>query len=100
MLTPCRNVESKQLGCWHMARSTNEAPVTRNQCDAELFGKHDIGGIICRKIVTKVPNPGQQHEMEIASDPEVQQIADCLIRTVCKGEGSFWIGPSSFARTN
>jgi hypothetical protein len=49
-----------------------------------LFGKHDIGCIICRKIVTESPNPGQQYEMGIASDPEVQQIADRFISTVCR----------------
>jgi hypothetical protein len=33
--------------------------------------------------VTELPNPGQQHEVGIASDPKVQQIADRLTSTVC-----------------
>jgi hypothetical protein len=34
--------------------------------------------------VTELPNAGQQHEVRIASDPEVQQIADRFISTVCR----------------
>jgi len=65
-----------------MTRSRSEASVSSNECSAESFGKHYIGGIIARKIVTELPNAVQQYEMRIASDPQVQQIANRFARTV------------------
>ncbi len=78
----CRYVELEQLDWSCVARSRSEASVTRNQYSAELFGKHHISCIVCRKFVAESPNLRQQHEMGIASDPEVQQIVDRFIRTV------------------
>jgi hypothetical protein len=62
-----------------MTRSRSEASVSSNECSAESFGRHYIGGIKGRKIVTELPNA---HEMRIASDPQVQQIANRFVRTV------------------
>jgi hypothetical protein len=76
---PWRRRIKNQLNWRCMTRSRSEASVSSNECSAESFGKHYIGGIIGRKIVTELPNA---HEMRIASDPQVQQIANRVVRTV------------------
>ena len=74
---------SKQFDERRMAGCRSEAAVTRKQSSAEFFGKHDVGRIIGRQIVTELPYPGQQHEVRIASNPQVQEILDRLISAVC-----------------
>jgi len=75
-------VESKQLDWRGVTGCRREPAVARNQSSAECFGKHDVGCIICGQIVTQLPNPGQQNEVRIPSDSQVQQVLDCLIGAV------------------
>jgi len=66
-----------------MAGCGSEPAVTRKQSSAEFFGKHDVGRIIGRQIMTELPSPGQQQEVGIASNPQVQEILDRLISAAC-----------------
>ena len=67
-----------------MARNRSESGISRNSRSSELLGKHDVGGIIGRKIVTELPNAGQEHEMRIPSNTKIEQITDRLISTMCR----------------
>ena len=74
------------LGCsFHdgrgMARSGGESTVSCNECSSEFLGKHDVGRIIGREIVTELPD-AQEHRMGISSNTEIQQIAERLVSTV------------------
>lgn len=71
--------ESKQLDGRGVAGYRGEAGITRQQSSAEVFGESDVGRIIRGQIVTELPNPGQQKEVGIASDSQVEQVFDCLI---------------------
>ena len=64
-----------------MARSSRESAVPCNECSSEFFGKHNVCSIVGRKIVAQLPNSWQEHEMRIASNTKIQQIADCLVST-------------------
>ena len=76
-------VESKQFD-WHGVTGCRcEPTVARDQSSPEFFCKHDVGRIIRGQIVTEPPNPGQQNEVGIASDSQVEQVLDCLVRSVC-----------------
>ena len=66
-----------------MAGGRSKPAVTRKQSSAEFFGKHDVSHIIGRQVVAELPNPGQQQEVGIASNAQVQEILDRLIRAVC-----------------
>jgi len=81
-------LESKQLDWRGEAGYRGEAGITRKQSSAEVFGESDVGRIIRGQIVTELPNPGQQNEMGIASDSQVEQVLDCLLRAVCR-DGAF-----------
>lgn len=67
-----------------MAGSGGEPRVARNQWSAELFGKSNICRVISGKIVTKLPNPGQQHEMRIPCNPEIQQVLYGMVGAICR----------------
>ncbi len=56
----------------------SESAIPCNQRRAELLRKHDVGCIIAGQILSQQPNPGQQHKVRIAGDPEVLQIVDRL----------------------
>ncbi len=77
-------LESKQLDCRGEAGYGGEAGITRQQSSAEAFGESDVGRSIRGQIVTELPNPGQQKEVGIASDSQVEQVFDCLIRALCR----------------
>ena len=62
-------------------RSSSESTIPCNQWGSEFFGKHDVGGIIGRKIVTQLPDSRQEHAMGILSNPKIQQIVNCLVST-------------------
>lgn len=62
-----------------MARGRGESTIPCKQRGSEFIGKHDIGSIVGRKIVTQLPNPGQEYGMRIPSNAEIHQIADCLV---------------------
>lgn len=66
-----------------MTGSRSEPAVASDQCRAEFFGKRDIGRVIGGKIVTMLPNPGQQHEVRISGDPEVCKITNRFIGAAC-----------------
>jgi len=66
-----------------MSGCGSESSVPRNQRSSEFFGKHNVRGIVGRKIMTQSPNPGQERKMRIPSDAEIQQITDRLVSTVC-----------------
>ncbi len=68
-----------------MTGCRREPAVTCNQSSPEFFCKHDVGRIIGGQIVTQLPNPGQQNEVGIASDSQVEQVLDSLIRAMCGG---------------
>jgi hypothetical protein len=53
-----------------------------NERSAKFFGKHEVCCSIGGEVVPELPNPGPQHKVGIPGDPDVQQILDCLIRTV------------------
>src|SRR5260370_298261 len=75
-------VESKQLD-WHgVTGCRRESAVACNQSSSELFGKDDVCRIIRGQIVTEPPNPGQQNEVGIPSDSQVEQVLDGLISAV------------------
>jgi len=62
-----------------MTGCRREPGVTCNQSSSELFGKHDVCRIIRGQIVTELPNPGQQNEVGIPRDSQVEQVLDGLI---------------------
>jgi hypothetical protein len=57
-----------------MSRRRSKVCIARYEWCAESFGKHDVCGIVCRKIMPELPNPEQQHELRIACNSEVNQI--------------------------
>jgi hypothetical protein len=65
-----------------MSGCRSESSIPRNQRGSEVFGKHNVRSIVSRKIMTQLPNPGQELEMSIPSDAEIQQITDRLVSTV------------------
>ena len=65
-----------------MARGRSESTVPCNQRSSQIFGQHNVGSIIGRKIVSQLPNPGEEHEMRIPSNAKIQQIAHGLVNTV------------------
>jgi len=76
-------IESKQLD-WHgMTRCGGEPGVTRNQASVQFFGEHNVCRIIGGQVVTELPDPGQQNEVGIANDSQVEQVLDCLIGAEC-----------------
>jgi hypothetical protein len=66
-----------------MAPSSGEPSVTRKQSSAEFFRQHYVGRVISGKIVTELPNPGQQYEMGIPRDAEVEQVLNRLMGASC-----------------
>ena len=74
--------ESKHLDCRGVTGCRREPAVACKQSSSELFGKHDVGRIIRGQIVTELPNAGQQNEVGIASDSQVEQVLDGLISAV------------------
>ena len=66
-----------------MAGRRSEPAVARKQSGAEFFGTHDVGRIIGRQIMTQLPIPGQQQEVGIAGNAQIQEILDRLISAVC-----------------
>ncbi len=77
-----RSVGLEELDGCGMARSRSESSIPCHQGTSELFGKHNVGRIICRKVVTELPDAGQEHEMRIPSNTEIQQITDRLVSTM------------------
>ena len=75
-------VESKQLYCRGVTGCRREPAVTCHQSSSEFFSKHDIGRIIRGQIVAEPPNPGQQKEVGIPGDSQVEQVLDGLISAV------------------
>ncbi len=75
-------VESKHLDRRGVTGSRREPAVTCKQSRSESFGKYDVGRIIRGQIVTELPNPGQQKEVGIPSNSQVEQVLDCLIGAV------------------
>jgi len=75
-------VESKQLYGRGVTGCGCQAGVTREQSSAEFFGKRDIGRIIGREVVPELPDAGQQNEVGIADDAQVEQVLDSLIRAL------------------
>ncbi len=51
----------------------------RDQRGAKLFGERYVACVVGGEIVSATPNPGKKNEMRISSNPEVEQIANCLI---------------------
>jgi hypothetical protein len=65
-----------------VARSRSESSIPDNQHSSEFLGRYDVGSIIGREIVAELPDAGQEHEMRISSNTEIQQIADRLVSTM------------------
>ena len=76
-----RSLGLEELDGCGMARSRSESTIPGNQCSSEFFGKHNVGSIVGRKIVTQLPNSRQEHQMGIPSNTKIQQIADRLVST-------------------
>src|ERR1700679_1759005 len=66
-----------------MTGSAGELGVAGKQRCPQFFGKDDVGGVICRQIVTKLPDARQQQQVRVASNPQVHQILNRTLRTRC-----------------
>jgi hypothetical protein len=66
-----------------MAWSRRESSLSRNERGSEFLGKCDVRSIIGRGIVTELPDAGQEHQMGISSNTEIQQIVNRLVSTMC-----------------
>jgi len=69
----------KHLDDRRMARSSGKPSVARKQARAEFLGRYNAYRGISGKIVTELPNPGQEHEVGIPRNGEVQQVMNRLI---------------------
>jgi hypothetical protein len=77
---------SKELDKCHLASNRSKSRISRNQRSTELLGKHDVRGIIGRKIVPELPNAEQEDEMRIPSNTKIEQITDRLLSTTCRDD--------------
>ena len=52
--------------------------IARDQSGIELLRQRHIGRVIGGKIVSKLPNAGQQYKMRISRQTKIQQVLNCL----------------------
>jgi len=57
-----------------MPRGRRKPAIPCNQRSGELFRKRNVSGVVGRQVLTVLPDTGQENEVWIPHDPEVNQI--------------------------
>jgi hypothetical protein len=69
-----------------MAQNRSESSVPRHENSSQFLSERDVCSIIGGEIVTELPNTGQEHEMRIPGNAEIQQMADRIVSTMYRDD--------------
>src|ERR1700684_2674462 len=69
-----------------MPRGRRKSSISCNQYRSEFLGQYEVGSVVSRKIVTKLPDSRHEHAVRISGETEVQQVANGLVNTLNRNQ--------------